>query len=71
MNFLKKKIELNVWTLIAIVVITGVVSAHVAQSSFGQGIAEFVAIIGLFFIGLGVWIFLHLWQELFGKKKRS
>jgi len=68
---LKKKIEMNVLTLIAVIVVTGVVSAHVAQSDFGHQIAEIVAIIGLFFVGLGIWIFLHLLKQLYGVSEKD
>lgn len=71
MNFLKKKIEMNLLTLIGIIIVTGVISAHIAQSEFGQQIAEVVAIIGLFFIGLGIWLFLDLYQKLYGKRKKD
>ncbi|MDQ6983072.1 MAG: hypothetical protein Q9M08_08760 [Mariprofundus sp.] len=69
MGFLDKKIELNVLTLILIVVGTGVMSAHIAQSEFGvQSIPEIVAVIGLALVGLGIWMFLGLFQQLYGKK---
>jgi uncharacterized integral membrane protein len=69
MDFLDKKIELNVLTLILIVVGTGVVSAHIAQSEFGaQTIPEIVAVIGLALAGSGIWMFLGLFQKLYGKK---
>jgi len=66
MQFLRRKIEISAATLIAVIVITGVVSAHIAQSDFGHRIAELVAVIGLFFIALGVWLFLHAYQQLYG-----
>jgi len=66
MAFLKKKVEINVVTLIVIIVLTGVVSAHIAQSDFGQRIAEVVAVIGLFFVGLGTWLFIGLLDKLYG-----
>jgi len=69
MRFLNKKIEINLLTLLSIIIGTGVISAHLAQSEFGQHIAEPVAIIGLFFIGLGVWLFLNLHQKLYGKNR--
>ena len=69
MAVMKKKIRMNVLTLIVIVVLTGVVSAHVALSSFGQGIAEAVAVVGLFFVGLGIWLFLGLLDRLYGHEE--
>lgn len=69
MRFLRKKIQMDVVTLIAIVVITGVTAVHISQTEFGQRIAEIVAIIGLFFVGLGIWMFLNLAQQLYGKRR--
>jgi len=68
MSFLDKKIEVNVLTLILIIVGTGMVSAHVAQSELGtQTIPEVVAVIGLALVGYGIWMFLGLFQKLYGK----
>ena len=69
MAFLKRKIEINVLTLIVIVVLTGVVSAHIALSDFGQGIAEAVAVVGLFSVGFGIWLFLGLLDRLYGHEE--
>jgi len=68
MAFLRKKVEINVVTLIVIVVLTGVVSAHIAQSDLGQRIAEMVAVVGLFFVGLGTWLFVGLLDKLYGDR---
>lgn len=69
MGFLDKKIEINVLSLILIIVGTGVVSAHVAQSEMGtKTIPEIVAVIGLALAGYGIWMFLGLFQQLYGKK---
>ncbi len=69
MSFLNKRIEINVLTLIVIVIVTGVISAHVAQTDFGvQTIPEIFAVIGLALAGFGVWMFLGLFQQLYGKK---
>jgi len=70
MRFLKKKIRMNLLTLLIIIITTGVISAHLAQSDFGQGVAEAVAIIGLFFVGLGVWLFLRLYHQMYGKREK-
>ena len=69
MNILRKKLQIDVLTLIIIMIGTGVASVQFSQSSFGQGIAGIVAIAGLFFISLGVWIFLHLFQDIYGSRK--
>jgi len=66
MRFLRKKIEISAATLISIIVATGVVSAHVAQSDFGRGIAEIVAVAGLLFVAVGVWLFLQAFRQLYG-----
>lgn len=72
MSFLDKKVELNVLTLILIVVGTGVVSAHVAQSELGlQTIPEIFAVIGLALVGFGIWMFLGLFQKLYGSKAKE
>jgi len=72
MSFLDKKVELNVLTLILIVVITGVVSAHVAQSEIGlQTIPEIFAVIGLALVGFGIWMFIGLFQKLYGPKEKK
>jgi len=72
MSFLDKKVELNVLTLILIVVITGVVSAHVAQSEIGlETIPEIFAVIGLALVGFGIWMFIGLFQKLYGPKEKK
>jgi len=72
MSFLDKKVELNVLTLIIIVVITGVVSAHVAQSEIGlETIPEIFAVIGLALVGFGIWMFIGLFQKLYGPKEKK
>jgi len=70
MRFLNKKIEINLLTLLFIIIGTGVFSVYLARSEFGQHIAEPVAIVGLFFIALGIWLFLNLYQKLYGKGRR-
>ena len=72
MSFLDKKVKLNVLSLILIVVGTGVVSAHVAQSELGlQTIPEIFAMIGLALVGFGIWMFLGLFQQLYARKKED
>ena len=69
MSFLNKRIEINVLTLRLIVILTGVVSAHLAQTAFcAQTIPEIFAVIGLSLAGFGIWMFLGLFQQLYGKK---
>ncbi|MFQ5581255.1 MAG: hypothetical protein ACE5F3_01335 [Mariprofundaceae bacterium] len=68
MNLLTRKIEINIITLVLIIVVTGVASVHISQTEFGsQTIPEIVAIIGLCFVGMGIYMFLHLFQQLYGK----
>jgi len=69
MSLLTRKIEINLLTLILIVVFTGVASVHISQTEFGsQVIPEIVAIIGLCFVGMGIYMFLHLFQQLYGRR---
>lgn len=72
MNLLKRKIEINVLTLILIVVGSGVGSVHLSQTQFGsETIPEFVAVIGLCFVGMGIYMFLDLFQQLYGDHSKG
>ena len=73
MNLLQKQIQMNVVTLVLVVVVTGVVSVHISKTDFGDpaNLPEFVAVIGLALVGMGIYMFLGLIQTLYGEKKEE
>ena len=73
MSFFQKQIQMNVLTLVLIVVATGVVSVHISKTDFGDpvNLPEFVAIIGLSLAGMGIYMFLSLIQTLYGKSAKE
>lgn len=73
MSVLQKQIQMNVITLMMIVVVTGVVSVHISKTGFGDpaNLPEIVAVIGLALAGMGIHMFLGLFQTLYGKKEED